>query len=430
MGIMASCNEVSNAGRKRNAKNLHRQKCRFTEGLSRSASEPSNQPGCSDFRAELMNKVDDFARYEEALWNLPVSRRISFLSQSPLDEQVATQRVLSEEDDAFGRIKSSALMVKLIVESDNDICSIKEQRRRREAGYRCVKTVEIVEPIAAHLNLLLDLGLSEIRRLLPGHRFNPYFELLCRVVERTARVQHLLHYWRTFNDDEAETFVRHFNKLVRLVRRKGCGLEMQTALDGWRKRMRARTASSRRYIEQIFALYPDVFSVHLNLCYCMQERVGTQAWESPVTLQQAKSHLAKFDRFLREHYPVIGHLYWREYGLQSGFHFRVVYFMSCLIKPTDHRVMPLLEEHWRKDITQGWGRHYSSRSARYGHVGSDPLHAHKLRESARKALVKDLERHITQADFWAFHKEGGKCFGRGQAPVALLNAVTGGLRRG
>ncbi|WP_143713826.1 hypothetical protein [Variovorax sp. RO1] len=378
-----------------------------------------------------MKSVDDFSRYEEALWKLPVSGRISFVSQSPCDDQVVTQRVLTEEEDAVWGIRSGALMIKLIVESDGDICSLKSRRiTRKGSGPREVKTVRLLEPMAAHLAILLDLGPDEIRRLLPGHRFNPYFELLCRVMERIAHVQPSLHHWRTFRDGEAEKFVRHFNKLIKLVRKKGGGREVQNALDGWRRRMRARTASSREYIDQIFALYPDVFSIHLNLGYCMQGGVDTQTWTSPFTLRQVKAHLAQYDRFLREHYPVIGHLYWREYGLQSGYHFRVVYFVNCSIKSMNHRVMPLLEEHWRKHITKGWGRHYNSRSAQYSYFGADRLRAHEFRESARKALVHDLERHITQADFWAFHKEGGKCFGRGQAPVALLRAMTGGVRRG
>jgi len=379
----------------------------------------------------LMRNANDFSRYEEALWKLPVSQRGSFISQSPCDEQVVTQRVVTEEDDALEGIKSGALMIKLIVESDGELCSIKERRiKRKGAIARLMKAVKIFEPLAAHLAILRNLGPDEIRRLLPGHRFNPYFELLCRVMERIAHVQPSLHHWHMFSDDEAEKFVRHFNKLTKLVRKKGRGQEMQNALDGWRKRMRARTASSREYIEQIFALYPDVFSVHLNLSYCMQESKGIPGWESPVTLQQAKTHLAKFDRFLREYFPVIGHLYWREYGLNSGFHFRVVYFMNCSIKSIDHRIMPLLEARWRKVVTAGWGRHYNSRSARYDHVGPDRLRVHEIRESARKALVNDVERHLAQADFWAFHKEGGKCFGRGQAPVALLNAMAGGILRG
>lgn len=378
-----------------------------------------------------MKNVDDFSRYEEALWKLPVSRRVSFVSQSPCDDQVVTQQVLSEEDDALFGVKSGALMIKLIVDSDSDICSLRSRHiPRNGSGPRLVKTVTIVEPIATHLATLLDLGPDEIRRLLPGHRFNPYFELLCRVTERIAHVRPSLHHWRTFSGAEAEKFVRHFNKLTKLVRKKGGGKEVRNALDGWRRRMRARTASFREYTDQIFTLYPDIFSIHLNLSYCMQGSVDTQAWESPFTLRQVKAHLAKYDRFLREHYPVIGHLYWREYGLQSGYHFRVVYFVNCSIKSMDHRVMPLLEEQWRKHITEGWGRSYSSRSAQYRYFGADRLRAHEFRESARKALVNDLERDITQVDFWAFHKEGGKCFGRGQAPVALLQAMTGGLRRG
>lgn len=378
-----------------------------------------------------MKSADDFGRYEEALWGLSSSRRFLLISRSPLDHQQATQRVLAKEDEAFLGVKLAALTIKLIVESDGDVCSVEERRSARTGSeFRFVTVVKILEPIASRLNLLLEIGTDEIRHLLPGHQFNPYFELLSRVMRRVAYMQPALHHWRTFVGEEAKAFVRHFNRLVNLVREKGRGLKVQRALDGWRKRIRARTASSRKYVDQIFALYPDLFSIHLNLSYCMQENVGTRAWESPFTLQQVKAHLARFDRFMRAHFPVVGHLYWREYGLQSGYHFRVVYFVNSLIKSTDESVMPLLEEYWRKNVTQGWGRTYDSRSARYGHIGVDGVRAHELRESTRMALVSDVERHITKADFWAFHKEGGKCFGRGQAPVALFGALTGGVRRG
>jgi hypothetical protein len=378
-----------------------------------------------------MKSIDDFSPYEKALWKLPVSRRISFISQRPDDDQEAEQQVLTEEDAAFWGIKSAALMIKFIVESDGDICFVNDRRTpRRGSGFHLLGKVRILEPVASCLNTLIELDPSEVRRLLPGHRFNPYFELLCRVVRKLAHAQPALHRWRDLVGDEAEDFVRYFNRVVKLLRGKGRGQKIQNSLDGWRKRIRARTASSRQYIDQIFALYPDLFSIHLNLSYCMKVSVDAQTWESPFTLQQAKAHLARFDRFMRAHYPVVGHLYWREYGLRSGYHFRVVYFLNSLIKSVDHRVIPLLEEYWRKDVTQGSGRHDSSKPARYRHVGVDGLRAHELRESARKALVSDVERHITQADFWAFHKEGGKCFGRGQAPVALFRAVTGGVRRG
>lgn len=373
----------------------------------------------------------DFKSYEEKLWNLPVPRRVSFISQNPPDGQSTTNRNLTDEFDVFRKIKSIAKAVKLIVESDEDVHLVTDRwppiSGRR--GSRVVRVPDLSSALASRLIEALCLDPGEIRRLLPGHHYNPYLELMCKAIEKFPDVIDCLPIRQTFMNDEAIRFVCRLNEVVSFLRVEGRGRKVLRALDGWRRRMRARAASSRQYIDQIFALYPDVFAIHLDLAYCMQAAGDAKTWKSPVSLAQAKAHLAKFDRFVRDHYPVVGHLYWREYGLESGYQFRVLYFVNCLVKKTDDRVMPLLEEHWRKVITQGWGRHYNSRSARYRRVDVSQLRMYDVRESERRGLMTEVERHITQADFWAFHKEGGKCFGRGQELVALLEAARGGARR-
>lgn len=372
-----------------------------------------------------------FKAYEEKLRELPFVPRLSFVSLDPLDEQLATRQMLSDEDNVLLKIKLVSTAVKSIVESTEEVSFLKD-RSFRNGGIRVQWTEKIIDLSTEQASCLVkafDFDPDEVRRLFPGHSFNPYFELMCIVVTKLRRVRASLLWWNVFSGDAALKLASRLRKVVKILRAKGLDAKVQQALDKWRTRMRGRTYSSRRYVDKIFALYPDLFSIRLNLNYCMQMTEDGRLLESPIGLPQAKAHLAKLDRFMRDRFPVAGHLYWREYGLMSGYNFRVLYLVNGLIKEVDHSVLPLLEEQWRKVITQGRGRHYNSHSARYRQQGGGQFHEDDARESEPSRLMNEVERHITQADFWAFHKKGGKCFGRGQEPLALFEAMQGKARK-
>ncbi len=269
--------------------------------------------------------------------------------------------------------------------------------------------------LARRLISALELDAAELERLLPGHVFNPYVILLLKAIERFEDLLGMLAVRDALVDDEATRLVDRLNEMVAVLRAEGRSKSVVDTLDNWARRVRARGCSAKRYVDRIFEVYADVLAIRIDLAYCMQGSGALESWASPVSLAQAKKHMAKFDRFMRENYPVAGHMHCREYGLLSGYHFHVLYFLNRTLKQRDIHIARELGEHWEDVITEGQGRHYNCNAQHYRRRGIGKiLHYDAVK---RAILMNDVVSYITKADFW-ISQEDGKSFVKGVMPPA------------
>lgn len=93
--------------------------------------------------------------------------RLSFVSLDPLDEQLATRQMLSDEDDVLLKIKLVSTAVKSIVESTEEVSFLKD-RSFRNGGIRVQWTEKIIDLSTEQASCLVkafDFDPDEVRRL-------------------------------------------------------------------------------------------------------------------------------------------------------------------------------------------------------------------------------------------------------------------------
>lgn len=346
--------------------------------------------------------------HEEALWKLPATRRFSFVNSKQGDDRAAPPKVISKEYDFLQDVKLAAAAVRAVVDTEEVVFNI-----------RCcwISGIEVVEEfgrLAKQLTSAIKLDFAELQRLLPGHCFNPYVRLLVQALDRFVDLSTLLEIRKSLFGDEAKQLVHRLNEMVAFLRRESNGPEMLSLMDGWARRVRKRCQSAKRYVDRLFARHADLLVLRVDLAYGMEQMADPETWASPVNLQEANSDMAKFDRFARENYPVVGHMHCREYGLLSGYHFHVLYFLNRSVKQSEVHTARELGERWQNVITHGRGRYYNCNAQPYARRGIGKiLHGDAVK---REILLDSVVSYITKADFWLFHEDAGKSFVRGQMP--------------
>ena len=343
-------------------------------------------------------------KHIDSLWNIPPARRISFIKSG--DSGVTP--VIHSEYDLLTDIKAAATTIRDIVESDDQIFNIRHVRSRR------VAIIDLSNQKAKNLLDAMQLDAKNLKHVLPGHFFNPYVNILLKKQEQFCYPTPFHLHLKNMVDDDAIGAVKQLNNFAEEIRREGKSEKTVSMIDDWNRRVRKRFSGARRYVNALFERHARVLAVRVDLGYCMEQDNSPEGLTTLVSLEAAKTHMAKFDRFVRLKYPVLGHMHCREYGLLSGHHFHVLYFLNRDLVQSDVHIAREMGEHWTKEITRRQGRYYNCNAMPYKNNGIGTIH-HTDYEK-RDILLNKVVAYITKKDFWLFHQAGGKTFAKGIMP--------------
>ena len=345
-----------------------------------------------------------FSNHIESLWTIPPARRFSFVESGG----GGVTREIHSEYDLLADIKAAATTIRAIVESDDQIFNI------RYARLRGASVVDLSNEKAKNLLSAMQLDAKNLKHFLPDHFFNPYVNILLNKQEQSCYSMPLHPYLKHLVNEDAIEAVNQLNNFVQELREQGNSKETKKMIDGWNRRVRKRFSGARRYVNALFERHARVLAIRVDLGYCMGPNNSPEELTTSVSLEAAKAQIAKFDRFVRLKYPVLGHMHCREYGRLSGHHFHVLYFLNKDLVQGDVHIAREMGEHWTKDITQGQGRYYNCNAVPYKHSGIGTIH-HTDHEK-RDILLNKVVAYITKKDFWLFHQAGGKTFAKGIMP--------------
>lgn len=349
-----------------------------------------------------------FEFYEEMLWRLPASKRLSFLNRQHGDAPAAHIGALTKELTLLGELKGAAVAVRAVIESTEVIFNEKIRKPPKDI------VVDEFGTLAKRLALAINIDRAELQRIFPGHSFNPYVSLLLQATDRYHGLSELLGFRNSLSGDAAKKLISDLNEIVAFLRSAGNGPEMLSLIDGWARRIRKRCRSVKLYLDRLFAHHTDLLVLRLDLAYGMELTADPDTWVSPVSLREATLNMAKFDRYARANYPVVGYMHFREYGLLSGYQFHALYFLNCSLEQGESHIAHDLGKHWQKVITEGRGHYYNCKAQQYTRSDIEKtFHGDAFkRDNSSDSVIGD----ITKADFWIFHQDAGKCFVRGQMP--------------
>lgn len=347
--------------------------------------------------------------YEDSLWALPTSKRFAFLKAQTLDGHSVTTRIINNEYELLLNIKTAATTVRAVLKSDDQLF------RLRFVWPNRVGVIDLSWRNAGKLIAALKLDGAELQSFLPGHCFNPYVNLLLKQKEEFSDLEPLLFNLKQLANEDAMRVVDRLNGLVEALRTEGRSQEMLRNMDDWTRRVRKRFSGASRYVNALFNRHSRVLAIRLDLGYCMEETASQGMVTSSMSLADVKAHMAKFDRFVRENYPAIGHMHCREYGLLSGYHFHVLYFLNRNLVQRDVHIARELGERWKNVITEGRGRYYNCNAEDYPRKGVGTIQYDDY--AKRDILLNSVVAYLTKSDFWLFHEAGGKTFVKGLMPA-------------
>lgn len=277
----------------------------------------------------------------------------------------------------------------------------------------------------------LKTNYHEIKVRYPFHQFNPYLEVFFRCALECCP-DGLPWGVGDYEGEVLEGAVSVLNRMVSSIRKALMKEDFKRALADFERSSNKNYKSLILYIDSLFESHARMLVLRVDLAY--QNKYSTAAVsDNPVTYAEAKKHREEFFRNVRRKVLVdslIGFVWKLEYGLEKGFHYHVMFFLDGSKVRQDVTIAKVIGTYWVEVITARRGLYFNCNAvkSKYRSCGigmvehSDSL----MRENLIKAAV-----YLTKSDYYMkmIAPSGGRCFGRGLAPLSKLSGVKRGRPR-
>lgn len=141
-----------------------------------------------------------------------------------------------------------------------------------------------------------------------------------------------------------------------------------------------------------------------------------------ISLKEARRHLARLVRYVRDHFPMTGYAWKLESGLQKGYHFHVLFFLNGHVVQQGESYSRRIGQHWNTVITEGHGSYFNCNAVPYKYCGIGMVD-HK--DAAKRiALIEKVAPYLTKVDFWMYFDPPGKTFGKGLMPANTIKGAS------
>lgn len=297
-------------------------------------------------------------------------------------------RIDSEENRVGKRLKSIANLVKEISEGNDELFRIEQ--------LGCKK---IIKPRGLGLALtgVIERSLDEVNEYFPCNSFHPYSELLMQSVKKFPVLEHMKPRLRFVPYHMASTVRDALAEVVQEIRDGVKTKAFREGLDHSRRRVQKNAASARKRFNSALSRHSKVLAIRLDLV-SGQEIADVRGITNSVGVKQARAEFAKFQRYIRDTYPILAFFGCLEYGALTGIHFHVAILLNGHLKQRDIWLAKQMGEHWKNVITERRGRYFNSNALRFPERAVGMIRREDY--AKRRAFVKHVIAYLTKPDFW------------------------------
>jgi len=205
-----------------------------------------------------------------------------------------------------------------------------------------------------------------------------------------------------------------YNNLLTLIRTT-CGSKEFKAKSHTRVYNATRNfRSTKVYIDRLFKRYSRMMVMRLDLEY-LKNHV------SKLSVGDAQKDLKHFFNNMRSNKlftPLLGYIWRREWGLERGIHFHVVFFYDGSLAHKDEYIASKIGDYWKNRITAGKGMHFNcnrNKLNRYKRLGIGMIHHADVQK--REHLLEAVQ-YLTKKEIIFRPKDDGdfRAYGKGNMP--------------
>lgn len=290
--------------------------------------------------------------------------------------------------------------------------------RKSDQAHDVVKT----SPLGHSLLHALQLPFDDIEGTLPDHHMNPVFDLLRECQQTHFPDPSALYGWQWQIDDDAQSLLQALNAVVFDLKQGWTSTEFQKALDTARRRSDKRWKRLKEVVHEAFEDCASVLPIRIDLHFRMAQ--DDYPFVPQVSAAEAYQFIVKFERYIRDHYPLIRYSWTREYGTETGFHFHVLALLNGHIVQNGVSTAKLMGEYWQHVITEGKGRYWNCNASLY----KTPVlkRIHFSNKAAIDALLNEAGWYLAKTDIWMQYKGAGRSSANSRR---LKQAHPGGAKR-
>jgi hypothetical protein len=264
--------------------------------------------------------------------------------------------------------------------------------------------------------LLLQLGsyYSVLRVEYCDHRWNPYFELFYKKVDK-YRIPNVVALVKKARGDLADNIVTSLNSLVREMREEAGSVSFKASLKSFLRPVRENYKELRSYVQSLFESKARMLVVRVDLSYLERyRRSGNE-----VSASLAGAHRRKLLDVLQKgaYGPLLGYAWKFEKGARKGLHFHMLLFFDGSKVWKDVVLGRMIGELWSSVITEGAGSYYNCNAfkERYEYCGIGMIH---YSDSKAMEGLNRIVTYMTKLDeYFKFSIQGVRSFGKGIMPA-------------
>lgn len=327
--------------------------------------------------------------YEKALFRSKVPLRLTQVASGVAGPNAPAFQWIGREHEQAPCIRSVVEAVVAIVRTHDAPFQIVSPR-----GNHSLRTMRASEAGEQLVRALLQ-PFDQIEESFPDHQFNPLFVMLRRCHDDLRISNVVLRYWSSARGEEADSICLALNAAVQSLRQQWTSSAMTSALDGVRRNHDKRLRSARRALLESAQDCSLLLPVRLDLFFYR----GPCASEAPhpVSLDLAQQCVVKFQRHLREHFPLVRSIRVRQHGPETGPQFQVLALLNAHLAPDAKAVTDKLGAYWKKMSPQGMGGYASHHGP---NAGASPqiFDAHSRHQV--RSFLNSVLKPMVQNTFW------------------------------
>ena len=211
---------------------------------------------------------------------------------------------------------------------------------------------------------------------------------------------------RAHADDGARVLLSWLEAVVRAIRDGWASEEVQKGLDSARRRSDKRWKALRIAVDESFVDCSNLLAIRLDLHF---HAASVHYPFAPVVSEdESYNCMVKFERYLREHHPLVRYMWSLEYGTETGFHYHVLVLLNGHLAQDGVGIGRQMGEHWESVITEGTGRYFNCNAHQYEKPVLGRIDCRNL--VAREALLESAAGYLAKTDIWMRYKASGKAF--------------------
>lgn len=337
--------------------------------------------------------------YEKTLLNRNASQRHAYIYGIDNKGDVRQTTVLGKEHEFAQNVKEAVRATYAIARSKKPVFSLISDRFRPG---------RMIRPTADGERLMqaMQLPFADIQATLPNHHMNPLFGLLQQQCELHHAEDLLTSNIGVMSEAAARTTLSRLEALVNGIRQGWVSKEVQKSFDSARRRSDKRWKSLKKAVRESFEDCTKLLPVRLDLHF------HASAVDYPiapsVSEKEAYGYLVKFERYLRDHHPLVRYICNMEYGTETGFHFHTLILVNGHVAQRGALIAKQMGEQWERVITEGKGRYFNCNAVRNTKPALEVIHYSDFVRV--EALLNEAAWYLAKTDIWMRYQASGKSF--------------------